>query len=347
MTSQKDARNAMLGVGLFGPPSPELTAVNGPPNAPAPPELRVRVRAGAVGAVSRSLDQFRSDMKAAQALAASGAGVIELDPKDIDGSILKDRIEIDERDLSPLIESIRQDGQQVPILVRQISSAPIRYQVAYGHRRLAACRTLGRRVLAVVRSLTDRELLIAQGQENSARRDLSYIERAQFAFNLEKRGVDREGIMAALSIDKTELSRLISVARTVPDAIVKAIGPAPKAGRPRWLALARRLTEAKTEQKFRALRETSEFANATTDRRFDLAFAVVGFISKSHEKAEAWTSSDGKDVVRVNRSNTVTTLEIDEVKAPHFGQFVLEHLSALYEAFKSKMKDNENSAAAS
>jgi ParB family transcriptional regulator, chromosome partitioning protein len=347
MTSQKETRNAMLGVGLFRPPPPELTAVNGPAPTSPPPELRDRVRAGAVGAVSRSLDQFQNDMKAAQALAASGAAVVELEPKDIDGSILKDRIEINDHDLAALIASIRQDGQQVPILVRQVHSAPVRYQVAYGHRRLAACRALGRPVLAVVRSLTDRDLLIAQGQENSARRDLSYIERALFAFNLEKRGVDREGIMAALSTDKTELSRLISVARTVPDAIVKAIGPAPKAGRPRWLALAQRLAEPKAERKFRALQASPEFEAAATDRRFDLAFALVGTTSKAREKAQSWTSSDGKDVVRISRSDTATTLEIDEVKAPQFGQFLLDHLSSLYDAFKSRTEPNGNSAGAS
>jgi ParB family chromosome partitioning protein len=347
MTSHKETRNAMLGAGLFRPPSAELTSVNAP--APDPPsfELRERVKAGAVGAVSRSLSQFQNDMKAAQALATSGAAVVELDPQDIDGSILKDRIEIDDGDLTSFIESIKQNGQQVPILVRQTHSSPVRYQVAYGHRRVAACRALGRRVLAVVRTLTDRDLLIAQGQENSARRDLSYIERALFAFNLEKRGVDREGIMAALSTDKTELSRLISVARTVPDPIVKAIGPAPKAGRPRWLALAQHLSEAKAEQKFRALQESPEFVSAPTDRRFELAFAVVSSAPKAREKAWAWTSPDGEGVVRISRSATVTALEIDEVKAPQFGQFVLENLPALYEAFKSRADENENSVAAS
>ena len=44
--------------------------------------------------------------------------------------------------------------------------------------------------------------------------------------------------MDALSTDKGELSKLISVARAVPHEIVEAIGSAPKAGRRRWLVLA-------------------------------------------------------------------------------------------------------------
>ena len=64
----------------------------------------------------------------------------------------------------------------------------------------------------VVRQMSDAELVVAQGQENSARRDLSFIERALYAAKLEEAGFDRETIMAALNVDKTGLSRLISVA---------------------------------------------------------------------------------------------------------------------------------------
>jgi len=39
----------------------------------------------------------------------------------------------------------------------------------------------------VVRSLTDEQLVIAQGQENSGRTDLTFIERARFAARLEDR----------------------------------------------------------------------------------------------------------------------------------------------------------------
>ena len=44
-----------------------------------------------------------------------------------------------------------------------------RYQIAYGHRRLRAAIELGRPVRAIVKPLTDEQLVVAQGQENSAR----------------------------------------------------------------------------------------------------------------------------------------------------------------------------------
>ena len=114
-----------------------------------------------------------------------------------------DRIPDTSADLGDFVEAIRISGQKVPILVRPHPTEPSRYQVAYGHRRLWAAVQLGRSVRAVVRGLNDAELVVAQGQENSARRDLSFIERALYAAKLEEAGFGRETIMAALNIDKT------------------------------------------------------------------------------------------------------------------------------------------------
>ena len=53
----------------------------------------------------------------------------------------------------------------------------------------ARSRSWGRPVKAVVKKLGDEELVIAQGQENNERQDLSYIEKARFAHRLGKRGL--------------------------------------------------------------------------------------------------------------------------------------------------------------
>uniref|UniRef100_UPI001D0E2864 ParB/RepB/Spo0J family partition protein n=1 Tax=Klebsiella pneumoniae TaxID=573 RepID=UPI001D0E2864 len=75
----------------------------------------------------------------------------------------------------------------MPILVRPHPTIDGRYQVAYGHRRLVAVRQLGFKVKAVIRELSDDQLVVSQGQENNARTNLSYIERALFASRLEDR----------------------------------------------------------------------------------------------------------------------------------------------------------------
>ena len=191
---------------------------------------------GAIGAVTRSIQGLKSAASEAEqikAKLASGHAVVELDPALFDPSPIVDRIADDRTSPSELIELIRASGQQVPILARPHPDTPGRYQIAYGHRRVGAARALGRPVRAVIRQLTDAELVIAQGQENSARRDLSFIERALYAARLEEAGFDRETIMAALNVDKTGLSRLISAAVKIPRDLIEAIGPAPKVGRDR------------------------------------------------------------------------------------------------------------------
>ncbi len=54
-----------------------------------------------------------------------------------------------------------------------------------------------------MRTLSDTELLIAQGSENLARADLSYIERAHFAGNMVQAGVARDVIAKAMGTQAT------------------------------------------------------------------------------------------------------------------------------------------------
>src|SRR5690606_35575567 len=106
-----------------------------------------------------------------------------------------------------------------------------------------AAKALTRPVRAVVKDLSNREHVIAQGQENSARANLSFIEKAMFAKNLIASGYDREVVMASLSIDKTNTSKLLSVANDIPEGIVRAIGAVPNYGRDTWYKLAQLVRE--------------------------------------------------------------------------------------------------------
>ena len=65
-----------------------------------------------------------------------------------------------------------------------------RYMVVFGHRRLQAAKLLGRKVRAVVKAMKDQEHVVAQGQENSARANLSFIEKALFAANIARLNYD-------------------------------------------------------------------------------------------------------------------------------------------------------------
>ncbi len=167
--------------------------------------------------------------------------MVEIEPSRIVSSIIADRLAQGGESLQALVESIRESGQQVPVLLRPHPDGSDRYQVAYGHRRVLAARELGRTVARGDPPVERCRTCGRAGPENSARTDLSFIERSLFAARLEDAGFERAVIMAALATDKTALSKLIAVARRVPEDIIEAIGPAPKAGRDRWLQLADRL----------------------------------------------------------------------------------------------------------
>lgn len=329
MTSPKDLRRSLLGAQLAG----ANTAA--PPASPETPPQRVV--AGAVGAVSKSLSRFEAELRSAQERSASGERIVEIDPDLVDPSFLRDRLDDDEAELDALAAAIREQGQQIPVLVRPHPDRAGRYQLAFGHRRLAACRRLGISVKAVIRSFGDADLLIAQGQENSARRNLSFIERAQFGRGMEERGYPRDVIMAALATDKTELSKLITVASAVPVDVIEAIGSAPKAGRTRWMALASQLGDRKALQRARDRIARSDFAGLGSDERFVRVFEAVKAAARPKARsAGQWATPDGRKLVRYQRIDSTFTLAIDEKKAPEFGEFVLSQLPLLFEAFKAR-----------
>lgn len=196
---------------------------------------RPRYTKGAIGAVGQSIAELKS------------RSIAEIDPFDIDQGGVTDRLDENEDDHQALMASIRDYGQQVPVLVRPHPDREGRFQIVYGRRRVLALRDLKLPVKAMIRDLDDRELVVAQGQENSARRDLTFIEKANFARQMRDAGYDRKIICDALHVDKTQISRMLSVADAVALDLVEAIGSAPSVGRTRWLALAALLQETDTD----------------------------------------------------------------------------------------------------
>ena len=160
------------------------------------------LRTSPLETIAKTAESVERVKKLEQQLSA-GQSVVELNPEDIDASFVPDRMAPSEDDHRKLVEAIRSEGQLVPILVRPHPEKLGRYQIAYGHRRHRAITELGIMVRAVVRELTDEQLVVAQGQENSALLDLSFIEKAYFAAAIEDRGFDRTVIIAGLPSGKT------------------------------------------------------------------------------------------------------------------------------------------------
>ena len=295
------------------------------------------VRSGAVRTMGLALDRITDPAEAREA-------VIELDTAILDPSFVRDRLDeaepddfeapaqIDPTGLAALARSIAEGGQAVPILVRPHPSIDGRYQIAYGHRRWLACKTLGRPVRAIVRNLDDEALVLAQGRENNARRDLTFIERAQFAAALVARGMARPTVGKALGVDKSELARLLAVAGGLPEGLAPLIGRAPKAGRPRWLRLVDLCRSEGPKAAFTAARAA---AHLPTDERFKTVFDALAMRRTAARAADAPApvALAENAPMTVSRGPGRTVITIDSRKAPAFAAFVEERLDALYREF--------------
>jgi ParB family transcriptional regulator, chromosome partitioning protein len=312
---------------------------------------------GAFGAVTRTIDDLAARADAAKDLegrVAAGDLVVEIDPKMVDGAFIADRMGGDDEGYLALLEGMRAQGQASPILVRPHPHMGGRYQVAFGHRRLRAALELGRPVRAVVKQLSDRDLVLAQGQENSARADLSFIERSRFAWQLESANYDRDTIMSALSVDKTTASRMISVASQLPDTLINAIGPAPGTGRDRWLDLCALFQSSSKDRALDQLLQDPAFIAASSDSRFDAVQQFLRHPTDQHESEQKalltggrpssgqkmyWSSSNGVKVAKITTSGRNFILTIDRRVAPDFGDYLLGQMERLYKAYSALRTD--------
>ena len=302
------------------------------------PELIKNPSTTPVGALGQSLSEFKAQSERAIAIErqlAEGQIIVDLDPAQIDPSFVVDRMPSTLEAHSKLVEAIREHGQQVPILVRPHPAETGRYQVAYGHRRLRVAAELKRTVRAVVRTLTDDELVIAQGQENNERQDLSFIEKSRFGRRLEERGFRRDTIMTALSVYKSDLSNMLSVISRIPEGIIEAIGAAPGIGRRGWIDLAERLSDSTVAATVKVLVSSPEIQSVDSDQRFRRIYASVK-PRADRTRFESWTTPEGAKFAKIVQNAEKVSVTIDRRIVPEFGDFVLERLQALYEEFKSR-----------
>ncbi|WP_439617356.1 plasmid partitioning protein RepB [Shinella sp.] len=310
-----------------------------------------RTSSGAVKAMGLTLSSITREAEEARALRQAleeGERIVALDTDRIEASFVNDRLSDEERDdadFLALVDSMRDSGQQVPILVRPApatdGAGEARYQVAYGHRRLKAARRLGQKVKAIVRALSDEELVLAQGKENAERRNLSFIERALFAQALVARGFERRLVGDALAVQKSELSRLLQVADSVPIRFVREIGPAPKAGRERWMALGALFENGNGAEIEKADDEvTSEqFRRVGSDERFQKLFdRLMHREPKAIAAVEEIRKADGGLLAKVERKGKAVRIAFPPDVDPAFIARLTARLEEDYAAFLAARK---------
>lgn len=190
-------------------------------------------------------------------------------------------------DLDSLKASIKANGQRVPILVRPLEEG--RYSLIYGRRRLEACKELGINIRAIITETDGDQSLKDQILENQERRELSFIERALVATALlegdhftESERTARS-VAEVLNLHEAGVSQLLGVVRTVGDDLIRAIGPAPGIGRPRWEELKKILGEGSPDRQalIDIASSTRNSEMGPSEKRSEQAFlAVLGLLKE-------------------------------------------------------------------
>lgn len=293
---------------------------------------------------SRSMMQSLDELAENSVRMLDGDTVVAIDPRDLDDSFVADRINEDDEDYRQLREAIRTSGQSTPILVRPHPRDTGRYMIVFGHRRAKVARDLGINVRAVVKPLADIEHVIAQGQENTARADLSFIEKALFGRRLIESGMTRDTAKSALSVDDTLLSRMLSVAETVPEAVLSAVGAAKGVGRDRWEEL-KKLVQFPTNAA-RAIEFVGdeEFASGQTKGEgFNLLLSHLKSSKKSKKPKvappKAWAPADKSVSVAIKGTPKRASIIVEAPHGLRFAEFITGQLDGLYEAFRKQDKE--------
>jgi ParB family chromosome partitioning protein len=296
--------------------------------------------------VAAGVRQIQEKGEALDRLLRDGDHVVEVDPEEIAPSPILDRFDgaYDTAAIEDISTSMKERGQIVAGLVRPKREGQHRYQIVFGRRRLAAAKALGIKFRTIVRELTDEEAIVFQGEENSNRKDLSFIEKCAFALSQEKAGYRRDVICASLSTGKSHVSEMLRIATSLPLATLHAIGPSPDVGRRRWLdfvdAWAMR---SDAEERVRSALAEYRTADAPGDRFVVALAALKKDASRAGREATAKSDIRANGFVFATVSYPKSGPRLDFTKAVpvSFVEFLNGRMEALHNEF---VKQQANSS---
>lgn len=299
---------------------------------------------GASRSMMLSIDEMAENAKKM----LEGEAIVDLDVGVLDRSFIADRMEDDAEDYAQLRDAIRAHGQSTPILVRPHPQLTGRYMIVFGHRRARVAQELGVPVRAVIKNIEDIAHIVAQGQENTARANLSFIEKALFAKKLLDMGQSKETIKSALTIDDTLLSRMLSVAETVPAAVIDAIGAAKAVGRDRWEELKKQVKDPAHANAAVHIVQSEEFRSGDPAERFNYLLAQLKLRGKKPRKqargqseAASWTPEDKSVAASYRNTGNSFSLSLSSKNAGEFGRYISSNLDSLYRAFQEAKASSE------
>ncbi|MEY9103716.1 ParB family chromosome partitioning protein [Sinorhizobium fredii] len=291
--------------------------------------------------VAAGVRQIQERSELADRLLKDGGQIIEIDPDDVLDSDIPDRFAsaYDATNLTELMQSMGEHGQSTPGLVRSVPGGSKPFQIVFGRRRLAAAKLLGTKFKAIARDLSDEEAVVLQGEENSNRNDLSFIERCLFAHSQESSGFGREIICKSLNTGKSHVSEMIRLANALPREILQDIGAAPDVGRRRWVDFEARWSahQAPMSVARKALSQ-DEIRNGDSNARFAGVFDAL-----SDERQVAVSSDEGTELIshglvlgQVSHGKSGSKLAFNKSVPSGFVDFVAAQIESLHDQFMQR-----------
>ncbi len=145
---------------------------------------------------------------------------IEINKIDVGRFVIRE--EIDQEYLERLAQSLLDDGQWHPIIVRRIGGG--RYQLVAGHYRLQACIKAGfKEIEANIRDLTDEEADLLSLKTNMLRQEMTPREQGRVLSRMmEEYGWSQSEIARKLSVEGKWVGRRLRVALDLHEEVAKA-----------------------------------------------------------------------------------------------------------------------------
>ena len=293
--------------------------------------------------VAAGVRQIHEKGEALEKLLAEGDRIIEVEPNEVAPSSLQDRFEgsYDDTAIEEIVRSMKESGQIVPGLVRPSKTGGKPYQIVFGRRRLAAALKLGIKFRAILRDLTDEQAIIFQGEENTNRNDLSFIEKCAFALLQERAGYKRDTIAASLSTGKSHVSEMLQIADSIPRETLMLVGRSPDIGRRRWIEFHKCWIARKDGANI--IKSALETSDAAGGERFALALAALK--GKSAHAAEPTIRNeiilDGPALATITYAKSGAKLAFSKVVPSEFVDFVGERLTSLHQEFLMRKRTNK------
>ncbi len=291
--------------------------------APSPAPQPVRARSGnpTVKRFKETFDELR------------GEAMQEVDTGRIGSSQYKDRFDVSS-EIESLVASIEESGQQIPVLLRVTApGSEFEYEPVYGRRRIAACRQLGMKVKAYITDIDDEQVIVAQGLENSERLENSYIEKAYFIAQLNDGGFTVTVISRAIGVQKSAISRMLSLVRNTPDELVTAIGPAHGIGRRQWAVISKASADSSPGQ-IKSVIKAIEDIHSSSDRFLHALKFLTATNSGAKKQDNQVVLADGK--LTITKRAQAVNLKVKNKSDNGFIEWMIAHGEELYHQWKAQ-----------